>query len=868
MASSIQNTQTLDIKSSSVSSDPKSTAMSAFHRSQEMYDGDLEKMGRLSLKDQVLSNPRIKSLINKVEEADSRKEKLSKTAEALLEMEQVVTEFLSYAHGFSSPAEKKDDIFERKTSDIQTTDSHDSRTYVDVEASPIAASSAFDVSVLRLATKDIRTIGAESKHADDAFAVKNHIDSWGGTLEDLKSSIEDMLIAKNAHNQPANPLARKLYDLVVTGIANTSAPFEVKAQCSDLFDNFQDISSGFIGLHSSAVQNSVPGFIQKGEYILFSDAGKITTASNVFRDLKYTKEIIDQVTDLPGNPTPGDIQTIIDNIIIVPEDKEGANPSTRFPLALEISNALKIAADGVKTAEDIIDEIDFSLEKITEKIQETFNKDVPGSPEANNRFTQEIQKAFNTAISSDGADIDSINELVEHSYSSFIEAITIDLEEDDTLTQVLEKINATTEKSGVKASTIEMFEGNYLLQITSEKTGESNRISFFASSDELFVDPYDYSLKFNELIAHNVSQLDSPVNSGAIINGINVERSSNNFDISEGVNLTLKKINSEGKSQSISITEDNDLITSYLGNLVTRFNLMAKTLASQTARDSSTGLPLDSSHLSNTSTALALGMDISAITTFKNKSGLSLRDLGIELIDTYDDGVKFLAMQLDDAKFREQLRLSPQKVREFFSKKFETTNIDFKVSSYGESFKQNQLDYKISIDVSGAIGGYGPANKKVQIDILDSLGNITSTEYYDLQASAGGHTIKITDLAHSSSPLFGLSFRYNSDEDADGDTAITSSITQGFGAYAYSRLIDKTQRTAIGGSILEEAKELGSKNSDIVDQIKKDSDRLESLKEMYSNIIGSKMARAEQARLKAKMMQDQIDSQIAVLNGG
>lgn len=241
---------------------------------------------------------------------------------------------------------------------------------------------------------------------------------------------------------------------------------------------------------------------------------------------------------------------------------------------------------------------------------------------------------------------------VESSGSETID-VSIEINSEDSLRDITDKINSTTKDSGVRASIVD----NRLV-LTDTNMGESTITTTTNLSDSegnLVAD----GLGFENAI-HTPGQA-----AEFTIDGILIERNSNSIDdVVEGLTFNLSNVHREGESEIITIAADDEKTTAAVKEFVDQYNSVMDFLSKQldvgdpSAENNKTGV------LTGDGTVIRLQSGLRSLMTRSLEGDFSgtfknIEDIGIT-IDRY--GVA----SFDEAVFNEALQEDPTNVAKFF----------------------------------------------------------------------------------------------------------------------------------------------------------------------------------------------------------
>ncbi len=241
------------------------------------------------------------------------------------------------------------------------------------------------------------------------------------------------------------------------------------------------------------------------------------------------------------------------------------------------------------------------------------------------------------------------------------DAVDIEISEDNnTLAGIAQAINEA--EAGVTAGVINDGNGNYYLTLQADKTGADNTISVtIADDDGDSSDSSGLSALYTDPSAGTFTETQAAANAELSINGIAVERSTNEIDdLIEGMTITLK---SAEPSESVSVTSSKNYngLTGKLNDFVEKYNALVDTLKEQTAYNAATG---QKGTLLGDSTVSRINLSLSRM-IYESVDGVdssvnSLSRLGIEMDDSGH-------LSLDTGKLTSAMEEHPDDVARFFS---------------------------------------------------------------------------------------------------------------------------------------------------------------------------------------------------------
>jgi len=228
----------------------------------------------------------------------------------------------------------------------------------------------------------------------------------------------------------------------------------------------------------------------------------------------------------------------------------------------------------------------------------------------------------------------------------------------DSLLDIRDAINASSDNSSVSASVIHVDDGNggteARLVLTAKNTGTENEISISVSDD----DGNNTDASGLSRLAYdaaggvtNLSELVAAEDALIRVDGLEATRSSNSIsDVISGVTLDLKSAE-VGQVSSLSVSVDTETTRESLQSFVDSYNSLVTTFSSLTGYNESTET---GGALQGDFTARQIMSDIRSIlrTTVDNGEYSSLFSMGIE-IDQYGK------MSIDSTKLDEVLATRP-----------------------------------------------------------------------------------------------------------------------------------------------------------------------------------------------------------------
>lgn len=238
--------------------------------------------------------------------------------------------------------------------------------------------------------------------------------------------------------------------------------------------------------------------------------------------------------------------------------------------------------------------------------------------------------------------------------------LSIDVEADDTLQSIVDKINAS--ERYVKASIATGEDGSYSLRLTSRQGGAQGQFSIDTSGFDLAIETTARGQDAEILLASE----DGSTRKLTSIDGVFEDDTS-------GLSLTLKQLSED--PISVSIQENPEAVVSAAKTLVTQYNLLMDKLDSLTFYDAASetyGLLFGSTE------ALRIDSGYSRLLTGVIRGNGDIRSLGEVGLRLNDTG----RMELDETKLKDKLESNGTAVEEFFTT--EDTGVAARLSALAE----------------------------------------------------------------------------------------------------------------------------------------------------------------------------------------
>lgn len=405
----------------------------------------------------------------------------------------------------------------------------------------------------------------------------------------------------------------------------------------------------------------------------------------------------------------------------------------------------------------------------------------------------------------------------------------VTLEAGDTLGEVVAKINAVSDTSGVTATAIQVSTGNYRLSFKAVETGTASNYDILALNPGMFNVAFDIQ--------------DNGVDAQIEFDGTTIIRSSNNIDdIVEGVTFNLLQETPPGTTLDVSIDPDPELAKQGILNFVDSYNAF-RLFVSRQSQTGTNGLPLDTAVLVN-NPAMRIAMSRVAAEISQVVDGITagdparLADLGITFNDfPGDDETPFTRniMTVDEDELDSALSADFNAVSRVFGFNMISDDPELQVFSRTNALGVSSLS--MNIDQTGQIfqATYDPGTGPVTID-LD-------------KTDLGGGSIVLKGQAGT--VLEGMTFIYSS----SGDSVVNVTLTQGIGDRIYNALNTLLEEDT--GAVDVELSSLSDEN----DRATREIERIDDIVERFRQRLLLQFSALESALSRANSLLQSLDAQ-------
>lgn len=225
--------------------------------------------------------------------------------------------------------------------------------------------------------------------------------------------------------------------------------------------------------------------------------------------------------------------------------------------------------------------------------------------------------------------------------------IDIDMSQVNSLSELRDKINASSGDAGVTASLVKQ-NGKSVLMLSSDKTGAENKVELSAT------DP-NFLAKLQDVTTISEAR-DAKITMGDGANPMEFTSSTNTFkDVIPGVEVTVVRPTTEGEPLVISVDNDNASTKEQVQSFISAYNKLREELKAQTKSG-------------NSSEARGMLAGDSGIRALENRLNSLLRDTfnGVKLGDFGITSDKDGNLKLDNKKFDEAIKDAPDKLNSLF----------------------------------------------------------------------------------------------------------------------------------------------------------------------------------------------------------
>ena len=247
-----------------------------------------------------------------------------------------------------------------------------------------------------------------------------------------------------------------------------------------------------------------------------------------------------------------------------------------------------------------------------------------------------------------------------------LNAVDIEITETDSLRSISEKINQSSDKTGVSSNIID----NRLV-LTHTEYGET-----------------DITVEGGIANALGLEGVDAVKGQGSqfYIDGLMIERSSNVVDdVIEGLSIQLTNTHEGNDSTVVSITEDMDKAAETLQAFVDQYNSTQSFITSQLSVGDPSAANNKTGTLAGDGTLMRLQSSLRSMVTSRDDQGTlikGLQDLGVS-VDRSGTA------SFDRTKMETQIKTNPNEVKDFFSSSSRVTDAEGETSTVTKGFSRD-----------------------------------------------------------------------------------------------------------------------------------------------------------------------------------
>ena len=403
----------------------------------------------------------------------------------------------------------------------------------------------------------------------------------------------------------------------------------------------------------------------------------------------------------------------------------------------------------------------------------------------------------------------------------------ITLTNGDTLSDVLSKVNAAKDISGVEMTAVKVSTGNYRFIFKATETGTSQNFDFTTNNAGMLNTGF-----FAETDA---------VDAMLTIDGTQVTRETNNIDdIIDGITFELKQATPLATELTLNVAPDTEVVKNAITNFVNAYNDF-RIFAAKQSETTDDGAASEDAILGS-STVLrtminSIGQEIAGVVNGIASGPDSLAGLGITLTDyAGDDETPFVRniLTIDDAKLSAAISGDFDGVRQVFE--FTAVSDNANLVVYSRTNALNGKDIQFNIDQTGGIFEA----------TVDGGAPITLT----MTALPGGG---VSLTGPDGSDLEGLVVLFTD----TGDAVVNLTVSQGIGDRLYNALDEAMDED--NGLVATEVASLGERN----DRLEVDITRIDDMVERFRQMLLERFSALESAVSSVNSILQLLDAQSA-----
>lgn len=424
--------------------------------------------------------------------------------------------------------------------------------------------------------------------------------------------------------------------------------------------------------------------------------------------------------------------------------------------------------------------------------------------------------------------------------------VDITLNENDSLSAVVNKFNAVKDSTGIQATILKVGTGEYKIAFTATATGETYGFDL-ESTGTVLSDPA------NALGQVSFGTTQFAQNARLTVDGIEIERESNAIDDAiDGITFTIKQTMTDGTAINAVVQPDTEIVGNAITQFVDVYNEF-RLFAAKQQEIGDDGLPTDEAVLANEQLMRSM-IDQVASEVTRVVAGITggnpqrLADIGISFqnFEGDEDNVPTKnIMTVDTDKLNSALSANFQGVRNLFEFNLSADNPSLSVFS-----RTNQLsvaDFTVFRDGSTYKARYVDSNGATQEVAFTSA------------PIAGSNGVSLT--GQKGTVFEGLTMLYTGDVTGTFNE-IKATISQGFGDRLFNLMDNITNATS--GTLTKVLEGLDAQITKNEGEIDKIDARVETYREQLIN----QYAALESALTQANQLLALLDAQAAARENG
>lgn len=774
--------------------------VSAAEEGRRLYTGN-DTNRNPDLESLAQNAPLVRTYKQELKEIEKEIDEVDQKIDGFNELKRLVNNLKVVSNMLRKPRDPTDNAFEYVNDILSTNETIDTEAtnYMTVDVKPGAKSGQTKVSVVQLATA--HTINVATTDNTEATDINNAVQALVGpstpatVITTISSTISagagfDGIVDGSDYpsGRPRNPNSYILYEYAIQAKNTPGATLaSVQAAVGNSYALMTSVSQGFSSLTTTAVTTLGTGAtFTAGSYLLLSMPGSYQIANNIKNMLVQANSVYNGISAIVADPvTPANVTAAIAGISGLTYNGSGLPSNNTF--AYSIANAAYTQAGtggGANTNANVLaaasDEATTALTSLAAKNYMT-NNYADDSSYLDNIFAKSLLGSIKTAAGATGATLSSITNSTTSAYSTYIANCTVSLTNGDYVQTVIDKINRTTEYSGVRVEAEGAGAGSVILKITAANTGTSYKINILNSS---YADvSSSASGGVGPFYGSTITTIKNPQNSMATFSGL--PRMSDSLkiyqDLSQKVAINLIKANTTPNTnyQTITIQNDQDAALFVIEEFKTAYNQLIEYIesfetTSQVKIGPTTQYTNSKNHpLADHSIITSLKRELKSIprqpVLYNDGGPQSLFGVGFEATKDYrssnqTEGQSPSSITFNPAKFLEVYNKSPDQVSRVFQFNYISSEPAFRLVTHTGVFntisnlritinpevdvtgtgatptqdtmiqvlKQNMPLSQFNLDahsVYTAIEGLNPLSTYLQSDVVAAIAGIGSLTY-------------------------------------------------------------------------------------------------------------------------------------------